>query len=134
MGHAISVDSLPAPKFRYSLAVAAGPFVKTAGMVGLDKETGALAPGGAEAETTRILENVRLLMADNGLSLSDMVSATIYTTAFEDFPSINRAWDRFFPEDGPLPARTSVGVSALPIGAAVEIEFLFYRGDETGVS
>ena len=132
MSHILSVDSLPAPKFRYSPAIAAGPFVKTAGMIGLEKDTGELVSGGAQSQTAQILENVRLMMIENSLQLSDMISATIYTTEFEKFPSINVVWDKFFPIDCPLPTRTSIGVSALPLGATVEIEFLFYRGQSSG--
>ncbi|KPQ21576.1 MAG: Endoribonuclease L-PSP, partial [Rhodobacteraceae bacterium HLUCCA24] len=54
-------DSLPQPKFRYSPAVRMGPFVKTAGMVGLDPQTGALVPGGAGVEFAQILRNLQAL-------------------------------------------------------------------------
>lgn len=127
MNRAIRVDSLPAPKFRYSPALAAGRFVKTAGLIGIDKQSGELVPGGVASQVDCILENVRALMDANGLRSADMISATIYTTEFDSFPAINAAWERFFPADGPLPTRTSIGVSALPLKAAVEIEFTFYR-------
>ncbi|USJ28509.1 RidA family protein [Ensifer adhaerens] len=127
MNRVPAIDSLPRPKFRYSPALEAGPFIKTAGLVGLDRETGELVTGGAAAEMECILKNVRALMADNKLEPSNMVSATIYTTDFENFGAINSVWNSFFPADGPLPTRTSIGVSALPVGAAVEAEFTFYR-------
>lgn len=122
-------DSLPAPKFSYSPAVRMGPFVKTAGMVGLDPHSGELVAGGAEPEFRQILSNLRGLMRDNALSMRDLMAATIYTTAFHRFSALNTVWEEFVARTGPLPARTSVGVSQLPVGAQVEADFLFYCSD-----
>ena len=125
-------DSLPKPQFRYSPAVRMGPFVKTAGMVGLDPRTGVLVAGGAADEFRQILVNLDGLIADNFLTWSELMSATLYTTAFHRFPEINEAWDEYFGDGNPLPARTAVGVSQLPLGAQVEADFLFYvSGGET---
>jgi 2-iminobutanoate/2-iminopropanoate deaminase len=123
----LAFDTQPKPKFRYSPAVRMGPFVKTAGMVGLDPATGALVPGGVEAELARILANLTLLMAENGLRRDDIMSATIYTTAFHRFPVINTLWDAFFAGSDHLPARSAAGVTQLPIGAQIEVDFLFYK-------
>lgn len=119
-------DSLPTPKFRYSPAVRMGPFVQTAGMIGLDPGTGELVAGGAAAEFRQILANLDGLIADNALTWSELMSVTLYTTAFHRFPEINHAWNAYFADANPLPARTAVGVSHLPLGAQVEAEFLFY--------
>lgn len=127
----LAFDALPTPKFRYSPAVRMGPFVKTAGMVGLDAEAGALVPGGAGAEFAQILQNLAAFMEANGLSRAHLMSATIYVTAFHRFADVNAAWERFLDGATHLPARTSVGVSQLPLGAQVEADFLFYR-DTTG--
>jgi 2-iminobutanoate/2-iminopropanoate deaminase len=122
-------DSLPQPKFRYSPAVRMGPFVKTAGMIGLDPETGTLVAGGAGAEFAQILRNLQALARDNGLALDTLMSATIYVTAFHRFAEVDAAWNEVFVAGGHLPARTAVGVSQLPVGAQVEAEFLFYLDD-----
>ncbi|WP_378952929.1 RidA family protein [Mesorhizobium sp. ANAO-SY3R2] len=107
--------------------MAAGPFIKTAGMVALDVETGQLAAGGVGAQARCILSNLWSVMADLGLEVGHMVSATVYVSDFDSFGDLNQVWDEFFSSDDvPPPARTSVGVSALPLGAAVEMEFLFY--------
>ena len=82
-------------------------------------------PGGAVYEFRQILQNLKALMDENGLT-SDPVDATIFTTAFDRFPEINTVWDEFFATGATLPARSAVGVSQLPIGAQVEAEFLFY--------
>ena len=119
--------ALPRPRFRYSPCVQAGPFLRFAGMIALDRDSGALEAGGPGAEAAKILDNLVRALPELGLSLRDMVSATIYTTAFEQFPEINAAWEAVFADVDALPARTSVGVQALPLGASVEISFDFYR-------
>lgn len=119
-------ESLPLPKFRYSPAVRMGPFVKTAGMIGLNPQTDALIDGGAGAEFRQILTNLEGLMADNNLSLPTLMSATLFVTAFHRFPDVNAVWDAFFANSQNLPARTAVGATQLPLGAQIEAEFMFY--------
>ena len=127
MREILTSSNLPAPRFRYSPLVKAGPFYQTAGMIALDPATGSLAPGGAGAETRQILANLCRAMPDFGLALEHMIAATIYTTDFARFPDINRAWEEVFTGDVAPPARTAVGVSALPLQASVEMEFRFYK-------
>lgn len=126
MIEAMSSDNLPQPRFRYTPLIKAGPFYKTAGMVALDKDSGELSQGVA-AETAKILANLCGALDDFELSLDELISATIYTTQFDEFAAINRAWEQVFDEHQRPPTRTAVGVSALPLGATVEIEFMFYR-------
>lgn len=121
----LSFESQPKPKFRYSPAVRMGPFVKTAGMVGLSPQTGKLVSGGVAAEFAQIIDNLSAFMAENAI-VDGPVSATIFTTAFHRFADINTIWDAHFAHASPLPARSAVGVSQLPIGAQVEADFLFY--------
>ena len=123
----LSSSNLPAPRFRYSPLVKAGPLYKTAGMIALDKDSGELEQGGVGAETKKVLDNLLNALPDFGLELTDLVSANIYTTQFDQFPEINAAWESVFTEDVQVPARTAVGVSALPLNASVEIEFMFYK-------
>jgi 2-iminobutanoate/2-iminopropanoate deaminase len=127
MIEALSSKNLPAPRFRYSPLVKAGPFYKTAGMLGLDRDCGKLEAGGVGPETKKILSNLLGALPDFGLSLADLVSANIYTTHLDQFADINKEWEAVFTTDMRLPARTSIGVAALPLGASVEIEFLFYK-------
>ena len=98
-------------------------------MIALDPERGVLESGGPGAETAKILANLLAALPEIGLGLEDMVSATIYTTAFEQFPAINEAWEAVFSEGVRPPARTAVGVQALPLGATVEIGFDFYKSE-----
>jgi 2-iminobutanoate/2-iminopropanoate deaminase len=114
--------TLPAPRFRYSPVLRAGPFVFVSGMVALDAQTGALVDGGTYAQTERILGNLGRLIEEMGWTREHVVLARIFCTDFSAFADVNRAWEAFF--DGVVPpARTSVGVSALPLGALIEIEF-----------
>jgi len=126
MIQAMSSSNLPQPRFRYTPLIKAGPFYKTAGMVALDKDSGVLTVG-AEAETDKILANLMGALDDFSLSLDDLICATIFTTRFDEFAAINSAWERVFDDKQRPPTRTAVGVSALPLGATVEIEFMFYR-------
>ena len=123
----LNISSLPAVKFRYRPVVKMGPFIKTAGMVGISPETGELAGGGVAAEFDQIMQNLLGFMRDNALSNDELFSVTLFTTRFDSFADVNRVWDTYFPADLPLPARTSVGVSQLPIGALIEAEFCFYQ-------
>jgi 2-iminobutanoate/2-iminopropanoate deaminase len=119
--------ALPRPRFRYSPAVEAGPWIIFSGMIALDAESGKLEGGGAGAETAKILANLRAALPALDLRPENLVSARIFTTRFEEFAAINTAWEAWLKDSTHPPARTSVGVSALPLGATVEIEFQFYR-------
>ncbi len=127
MREILAPKCLPAAKFRYSPCVKAGPFYHMAGMIGLSPATGKMEVKGPYGETKQILANLASAAREMGLGLTDLVTVTIYTTTFEEFPAINRAWEEVFGADLPPPARTAVGVAALPLGAAVEIEARFYK-------
>lgn len=118
--------AIPAPRFHYTPCVQAGAHYSVSGMVGLDPDTGRLVEGGTAAQTRRIFDNLLLALPDYGLQLQDMLLARIYTTDFAAFPQINAIWEAVL-GDVPPPARTSVGVAALPLGASVEIEFSFFQ-------
>ena len=120
----IASRTLPVPRFRYSPVVAAGPFVFVSGLIGLDATSGALAEGGAYGEAAQILANLKRLAGEHGWSLEQLLVARIFCSDFSRFAEINRAWDEAFEGIAP-PARTSVGVAALPLGALVEMEFQF---------
>jgi 2-iminobutanoate/2-iminopropanoate deaminase len=127
MAQALTSTFLPKPRFRYSPVVKAGPWIRVSGMIALDATTGALEPGGPGAETAKIMANLIGALPEFGIALDDLVAARIFTTRFEQFADINRAWEAAIDTMATPPARTSVGVSALPLGASVEIEFEFYK-------
>jgi len=123
----IRSEAIPAPRFHYSPCVQIGPVVQVSGMVALDPATGQLASGGPGAETALILANLQRALSDYDVTLDDLLIARIFTTRFDAFADINAAWEEVFGKDVTPPARTTVGVSALPLGATVEIEFSFVQ-------
>jgi 2-iminobutanoate/2-iminopropanoate deaminase len=104
----------------YSHAVRSGGVLYCSGQVPLDPATGKLVEGSVGDQTRRCLENLRLVCQAAGAELSDAVRLGIYVTDMGTFPEVNEAYGSFF-GDGP-PARSTIGVAALPLGAAVEID------------
>jgi 2-iminobutanoate/2-iminopropanoate deaminase len=104
----------------YSHAVRSGGVLYCSGQVPLDPATGKLVEGSVGDQTRRCLENLRLVCQAAGAELSDAVRLSIYVTDMGTFPEVNEAYGSVF-GDGP-PARSTIGVAALPLGAAVEID------------
>jgi 2-iminobutanoate/2-iminopropanoate deaminase len=124
MLRAIETAGAPRPIGPYSQAIAApaAGLVFTAGMVGNDPASGQLVPGGIAAETERALDNLEAVLAAAGLSFADVVKTTVYLLDLADFPAMNAVYAHRMGEN--RPARATVGVSALPIGARVEIDMV----------
>ncbi len=120
MKNAIATTEAPQAIGPYSQAVSAAPWLFCSGQIGLDPATGALAAGGIEAETQRVLENLRAVLAAAGATLDSVVRTTIYLVDLADFARVNEIYARYF--RAPFPARATVGVAALPRGARVEID------------
>jgi len=128
MVEALVSKKLIPPKFKYSQMVKAGSHYYCSGLIALDNDTGELVPGGVGNETDKILENLQLLMTEFGLGWEHLAFARVFTADFENFSEFNASWEALFDTiDVPPPARSSVGVSALPLQASIEIEFTFYR-------
>ena len=121
----IATPDAPAAVGPYSQAVAAGNLLFCAGQIPLDPATGALVEGDATAQTARVLENVRAVLAANGMTFADVVKSTVFLTDLADFAAMNAVYASVFSE--PFPARSTVQVSALPCGARVEIEVIAAR-------
>lgn len=122
------VSSGPRPVAPFSHAVEAGGFVFVTGQMPTDPAApDAPLVEGIEAQTKRVVENLRVVLGGIGLSLADVTMARIYLTQFErDYAALNALWPSFF-EPGKLPARTTVGVTALAVGALVEIDLVARR-------
>jgi 2-iminobutanoate/2-iminopropanoate deaminase len=116
----ITSPDAPAPGVFYSQAIASGDLLFCSGQIALDPATGQLVTGGIEAETQRVLDNLAAVLAAAGARLTDVVKTTIYLADFADFQAMNAVYVRAFPEQPP--ARATVGVSALPRGAKIELE------------
>jgi len=116
-----------APIGPYSQGIKAGCFVFVAGEKGIDPKTGKIVEGGIAAETRRTLENVKGILAAAGATMDDVVATQVHMVDLGDFAAMNVVYAEFF-EKNP-PGRTTVGVTSLPAGAAVEITATAYLGD-----
>lgn len=111
--------------FPFSQLVEANGFVFVAGQVGNAPGTGHAVPGGIEAETRQMLENVGRLLRAVGLDYPDVVKATVYLRDFEEFGKMNGVYREFFPSEPPV--RATVGVAALALDYRIEIEVVAAR-------
>ena len=122
---AIATSGAPAAIGPYSQAIAIEGLLFCSGQLGLDPATGAIVEGGVEAEAERSLANLAAVLAEAGLTWSDVVKTTIFLADIADFAAVNAVYGRFMPE--PPPARSTVQVAALPKGGRVEIEAIARR-------
>ena len=125
------VDGAPRPVAPFSHAVECDGWVILTGQMPTDPDApDAPLPEGITAQTLRVMENLGLVLAGLGLDLGHVVQCRCYLTNFErDYAAFNAAYERFFPP-GRRPARTTVGVTALAVGACVEIDALARRPAE----
>jgi len=105
----------------YNHGVRTGDFLFCAGQIPIDPAhpNGPL-PADIKSQTERVLENVKLILEDQKLSLANVVKATVFMTNLADFAAMNEVYAKHFTAD--FPARSTVQVAALPRGAQVEIE------------
>lgn len=110
----------PAAIGPYSHAVWSGSELFCSGQTPIDPSTGKLIDGDVAAQTQRVFDNIALVLEDNGLSLNDVIKCTVYLIDMADFGAMNTVYATRF--TAPFPARTTVAVAGLPLGARVEIE------------
>jgi 2-iminobutanoate/2-iminopropanoate deaminase len=106
----------------YSQAVRIGGLLYTAGQVPLDPATKKLVPGGIAEQTRQVLANLRAVLAAAGAGFEDVVKTTVFLQDLGDFAAFNEVYGEVFA--GSPPARSTVQVAALPLGARVEIELV----------
>jgi reactive intermediate/imine deaminase len=118
------VETPQAPKAigPYAQAIRADGIVYTSGQIGINPATGALVPGGIEAQTRRVLENLKAVLAAAGSSLDRVLRVGVYLTDLGHFQAMNRIFAEYL--DSYRPARSTVGVAALPMGALVEMDMI----------
>ena len=119
---AITSPELAPPVGPFSHAVEAGGFIYFSGQVGQDPTTGKLVAGGVAAEAERIFQNLSAVLEAAGRSFDDVVRAGVYLTSMSDYAALNGIYAKHFSQ--PFPARTVIGVAALPLGACVEIDLV----------
>ena len=115
----ISTRKAPAAIGPYSQAVITGNLIFTSGQIGLDPQTGNLVEG-IEAQSLRVMENLKEVLASAGCTFADVVKFTVFIADLKDFALVNKIMADQVPE--PFPARSCVQIAALPKGALVEIE------------
>jgi 2-iminobutanoate/2-iminopropanoate deaminase len=116
----VTATGAPAAVGPYSHAVKSGGLLFCSGQTPLDPDTGKLVEGTIGDQTRRCLENLQVVCAAAGAALGDAVRLGVYVTDMSTFPEVNEAYAAFF-GDGP-PARSTIGVASLPLGARVEID------------
>jgi len=119
---AISTAGAPAAIGPYSQGIAADGLLFTAGQIGLDPSSGVIVEGGVEPEAERAMANLTAVLDGAGCSWDDVLKTTIYLADVADFAAVNAIYARFVSD--PPPARSTVGIAALPKGAKVEIEVI----------
>lgn len=116
----VSTDRAPAAIGPYSQAIKANGLLFCSGQIGLIPGASALVAGGVQAETERVLENLKAVIEAGGGSLEDVVKTTVFLSTMDDFPKMNEVYARYFAKLPP--ARATVAAAGLPKGARVEIE------------
>jgi 2-iminobutanoate/2-iminopropanoate deaminase len=120
---AVATKEAPAAIGPYSQAVRVGDMLFASGQVAIDPATGNLVPGGVTEQTTRVLENVKAVLAASGLDLAHVVKTTVFLKSMGDFVAMNAVYEKYLaPAGGVAPARSTVAVAGLPKDALVEIE------------
>ena len=121
----IRPEKIPNTGLPYSPGILAGSTLYLSGNLGRDPVTAKLVPGGIEAETRQALANMREVLRTAGMDFKDVASVTAYITSFDDFAKFNAVYREFFPNDPP--ARATVQVAALNVGARVELQMIVAR-------
>ena len=121
----IKPKNAPAPIGPYNHAVRVGDLLFCSGQIPLDAQ-GQLVTGDIRAQTERVLENVKAILADQRLTFANVVKSTVFMTNLGDFAAMNEIYGKYF--TGDFPARSTIQVAALPRGANVEIEVVAQYG------
>jgi 2-iminobutanoate/2-iminopropanoate deaminase len=119
---AITSPELAPPVGPFSQAVDAGGFIYFSGQVGQDPTTGKLVAGGIAAETDRVFQNLSAVLKAAGKSFDDVVRVGVFLTSMNDYVALNGVYAKHFRQ--PFPARTTIAVAALPLGACVEMDLV----------
>ena len=120
MKQVINTSKAPAAIGPYSQAIRVGNLIYTSGQIPIDPATGSFVEGGIKEQTRQSLSNVKAILEEAGISMSNVVKTTVFLADMNDFADMNAVYAEFFEE--PYPARSAVAVKSLPKGALVELE------------
>ena len=118
----VATDSAPKAIGPYSQAVKANGILYTSGQIALEPASGHLVSGDFAAQTRRVFENMKAVLAEAGSDFSRVLKATVYLVEINDFPLLNAIYAEYFGTH--KPARSTVAVAQLPKGARVEIDLI----------
>lgn len=121
MKHIIITENAPAPIGPYNQAVKTGNLLYTSGQIPIDPKTGIFVPGGIREQSIQVLENLKAVVEAADITLDDVIKTTVFLADMADFPVVNGIYAEYFGEEN-APARSTVQVAGLPMGARVEIE------------
>ena len=126
MRNIINTNKAPAALGTYSQAVESNGILFTSGQVGIDPETSKMVEGGIEDQAIRVLENIYAILSESGLDKTSIIKLNVFLKDLDDFSIVNDTFKEFF-GDNEYPARTTVEVSELPLGALIEIDCIASR-------
>ena len=121
----VSTDHAPAAIGPYSQAIDLGDFVFISGQVPINPPTGKIEVTDITSQTRQVMENLKAILGAAGLTLENVVKATVFLQSMDDFKAMNAVYGDYFPKDPP--ARAAIEVAGLPLGAQVEIEAIARR-------
>jgi reactive intermediate/imine deaminase len=118
----VTTDKIAPAVGPFAAAVNARGVVYVSGQVALDPRTGKLVAGDVTAQTEQVFKNLAAVLEAAGKSFADVTRVGVYLTNMGDFAAMNAVYAKHF--DAPYPARTTIGVAALPLGASVEMDLV----------
>lgn len=118
----IEISGAPKPVGPYNHLIQIGDLFYSSGQIPLDPESGALVSDDITKQAHQVLENVKALLTSANLDFQNIVKCTLFLTDMGDFAAINAVYSQYFTSD--FPARSTVEVSKLPLGAKFELEFV----------
>ena len=125
----MSKQAINAPPLKavgpYNLAVQSGTTLYVSGQIPINPGTGKIVAGDVKAQAEQVFANLKAVLAGAGLELKHVVKATVFLVDINDFAAMNEVYSKHMPS--PYPARSTIGVAALPLGAQVEIEVIADR-------
>jgi 2-iminobutanoate/2-iminopropanoate deaminase len=117
-----NTPNVPAAVGPYSQAVKHGGLLFCSGQIPINPAAGKIEATDVEGQARQVLVNIASLLASQGLAMTDVIKATVFLQSMADFPKVNPIYEAAF--GGHKPARSTVAVAGLPLGALIEIEVI----------
>lgn len=125
MHRIIRSSNAPRAAGPYSLGTYAGPFIFLAGQIAVDPATDKLIEGDITQQTHQVIQNIKAVLQEVDATLANVIKTTIFLADMNDYVVVNQVYGEYFSENPP--ARSTIQVAALPLGARIEIEMIAFR-------